>query len=235
MDGIAAIAHAHALNQVFDRGIDIALTDENVGSVDKDLRLDAEEVHSLVHVLHGGLGIAAGLLHLCQAVHCVIVHRLGAQDGLECLFGGIEVACLEVGLGNQVGTCQRFGIQLLCQAQVGQFARVVVTGITDSCPQDVFVKAQLFVGLGGEQHGLVDVGNRVVVFAIIIVLMCPCEQRIVVVGILGELLVIDFHHRVGDFVLEQGIAALCHGCHRPQGGGEQEEGLSDGIHCSIGC
>ena len=232
---MASIAHVHAQNQVFDRGIDIALTDEDVGAVDKDLRLNAEEFHSLVHVLHGCLVIAAGLLHLCQAVHRVIVHRLGAQDGLERLLGGIEVACLEVGLGNQVGACQRFGLQFLGQTQVGQFARVVATGIADACPQDVFVKAQFLVGLGCEQHRLVYIGDSSTVFTVVIVLVCPCEQRIVVVGVLGELFVIDLHHRVGDFVLEQGIAALCYGCHRPHGGDEQEEGLSDGIHCSIGC
>ena len=106
LDGIAAIAHANALDQVLDGGIDITLAGEDVGAVDIDLRLDAEEFNSLVHVLEGRFGIAARLFHLCQAVHRVIVHRLGTQDGLEGLLGGIEVAGLEVGLGDQVGAGQ---------------------------------------------------------------------------------------------------------------------------------
>ena len=110
LGSIATIANRHSEQQVLDCSIDITLTCVNVGTVDIDLRLDTEQGNGLVHLFYGGLVVAARYLNLCQAVHRVIVHRLGAQNGLKGLLGSIEVAKFEVGLGNQVGTCQGLGL-----------------------------------------------------------------------------------------------------------------------------
>ena len=39
------------------------------------------------------------------------------------------------------------------------------------------------------------------------------KQRVIIIGILGKLVVIDLHHGIGDLVTEHGITALSHAGH----------------------
>ena len=218
--GIAAVANRHAREQILNSRLDIALTCLDIGTVDVHLGFGTEQSHRLVHLLKCCLIVASRLLNLSDAIHCVIIQRLRPQNLLECLLCGIEVAGLEVGLGNQVGTGQRLGLQFLSHTQIGQFIYIIFTCVADACTQDVLVKAQFLIGFGREQHGLVDIGQRSGKITIIILLVSASKQDVIVVGILGEVVVIDLHHRIGHLVPEHGIAALSHStvskCYRNQ-------------------
>ena len=120
-------------------------------------------------------------------------------------------------------------MQGLSKLQVGKLARVVFAGIADAGTQDVLVEAQLLVGLGREHHRLVHVGKCGCVIAIIEMLVGTGKQRVVVVGVFGNLLVIDFHHGIGDLVPQHRIAALTEQRERESGGNERQHDVDESL------
>ena len=180
----------------------LTTTLKNLGAIEEHLLLGGEGGDGTIGILHGLLVVVTLHLDLSQTIDGIEVVRLLAQNHIEVVLGNLEVALLEGEFRHHVDAVQGRGLEGESPLEIGILVVKLIEFIVEFCTQHQLVEEEVGVLFGSLLDALGDIGKRILVLTVKVILISASETDLVVVRVVGKVLIVDTHDSLVDFPLQ---------------------------------